>query len=1637
VETLTNQAIKGYALHDCIGQGAFGAVYRAYQALIDREVAIKVILPQYANQPDFVRRFETEAQLVARLEHIHIVPLYDYWRDPTGAYLVMRYLRGGNLKDWLAGGPLDPGDALRVLDQLAGALALAHRRGIIHRDIKPTNILLDEEHNAFLADFGFAKVLGGESSQEAVRGTPQYISPEQIRGEPVNPQSDLYSLGLVLFEMLTGRPAFQPTSPAEMVYQHLESPVPDITTDRRDLPAPVNEVIQTATAKTPADRYPDTLGLARALREALAAAPAIPVEVAAPLVEPLTNRELDVLRLMAQGWSNREIAEQLVIALSTVKWYVRQVYGKLGVSKRRQAIVAGEQLGLLAGAEAARHDIALPTWMIGENPYKGLAAFQQADAADFFGRAALVAHLISCLQADGDLYRFLAVVGPSGSGKSSVVRAGLLPALAKGAVPGSEGWFVVDMLPGARPLDKLEVTLGRIAIQHLPGMMEQLQRDAHGLGRVVDLVLPDDGELLLVIDQFEELFTLVENPATARHFLSLIHAAVSDPRGRVRVIITLRADFFDRPLVYPDFYEIMRHRTEIVGPLTAEELEATIVKPAENAGVVVESSLVSALVAEVSEQPGTLPLLEYALTELFDRREGRTMTLAAYHDLGGALGALARRADDLYGDLAQVEREAARQLFLRLITLGEGTEDVRRRVLRAELEAVDVERDVMEDVIDAFGEDRLLTFDFDPTTRESTVEVAHEALIQRWGRLREWLDESRQDVRLQRLLTTAAQEWITHGRDMGFVLQRARLAQFEDWVAKTDLALTDDEREFLHVSIAEHARQRARRRRTRNLTLVTAIIVAVIMAALALYGLGEADQSQAARATSEAHLAQAWDTQARFLADLSRQQAAIGDKRRAVLLAMEGLAHYDEGIFHPENHQSLLDALAQPGMEQLFLLHDAPVNGAVWNANETRLLTWSEDGTARVWDAVTGAPLLTLHHADSVLGAAWNRAETRILTWSNDGTARVWDADGNPLFSLLHTDTVRGAIWNRDETRFLTWSSNNTARVWDAVTGAVLLTLDHDDHVRGAVWNRDETRLLTWSNDARARVWDATSGAEHLVLEHDGPVWGAAWNRDETQILTWSWDNAARVWNVADGSLLLTLQHADSVAGARWNADETRILTWSWDDTAQVWDATSSEVLALPLRHSGNVHGAVWNGDETRILTWSDDAFARVWDARRGSALLTLPHAGPVMGATWNADETQILTWAWDNTARVWDGETGSMLFTVRHDDSIHDLMGAAWSADGTTLLTWAGDTTARTWNAARGEASVTVRHADLVEGAAFNPDGTRLLTWSQDGTAWVWDVVSGASLLTLAHTDPVNGATWNNDGTRILTWADVNALVWDASSGRMLSMVTFSEDGPIAKAEWNHDETHILASVGTWGGTGSVQIRDAATGNVLAQSSPMGGDDPDWNTQGTRWLDTVQRDVHIRDQNGSFLLTLGHAETIAGAAWSNDDRRILTWGVKDAAFVWNVTKGENLHTLHHGKTLLGAAWSAQDKRILTWSEHMAQVWDADTGATLLVLDIPGTINGMAWSQDGKQLLAWVQNRISIWDAASGELILSLPHTNTVEGAAWGQATERILIWSGNTVQVWITDLDKLIERAAQLQIRPLTDDERARFFLP
>lgn len=1454
-EDLSGRAIRGYALGERIGTGGFGAVYRAVQPVVEREVAIKIILPQYANRPEFIRRFEAEAQLVARLEHPHIVPLYDYWREPGVAYLVMRLLRGGSIHTLLqGGGPLPLETVARILEQVGSALGAAHRAGIIHRDLKPANILLDEYGNAYLADFGIAKNLGNPNLEDQTRadeiiGSPSYFSPEQIRSETVRPQADIYSLGVVLYELLTGAKPFQGPTPIDLIQQHLTVPLPPLSAHRSGLPAILDVVIARATAKNPLDRYSD-----------------------------VENLVVDFRRVVAEG----------------------------------PLTVLGAPVG------TAEAELPEP-----ENPYKGLRAFGEADTLDFYGREALTQQLLARMAEGGDLSRFLAVVGPSGSGKSSVVKAGLMPALRRGGLPGSENWFIVDLIPGPHPFEELEAALLRITTNppvgalHVTPILTQLREDKRGLLRAVRRCLPDDPgvELVLVIDQFEEIFTLIQDEATRTLLLDSLVTAALDERSRVRIVITLRADFTDRPLNYVDFGELLRQRMEVVLPLTPDELEFAISGPAGRVGLKLEPGLETAILRDVSDQPGALPLLQYALTELFAKREARNLTQRAYIEIGGVLGALGRRAEEVFISLDKTSQEAARQVFLRLVTLGEGTEDTRRRVLRSELENLAAGRELSA-ILEFFGKARLLTFDRDPQTRAPTVDVAHEALLREWKRLCEWIQSSRADMRMQRQLASAAADWSLAEREPSFLLSGARLAHFDGWAAINSIALTQDERAFLMASIANRQQQQAddfarqqreleaaqklaeteKRRaeeqtlaagqlRKRGAFLTVASIIAILLAVAAVLFGQRAYQNQKLATSRE-------------LAAAAINNLQV-DPERSVLLALQALEEVDTLEARNALHQAIQDlhillslsdtsAYSQDGT--LFSLIDADHSVQVVDAHSQqtlfttpsnalnpaintfispdgkRLFIAHTDGTLEVLDANTGQALLTIPTGLDFAGYfvttfspdgkylgicsltvtvktidVWDlstgkKVFTRTnpegeaftifnplgnITISPDGThlatanfggvPKVWDiATGQELFTLTgHTSSAIDIAYSPDGKRLVTSSDDSTARVWDAATGRELLTLSgHTARLQYAVFSPDGTQIATASDDNLAKIWDSSTGKELFTLAgHNGGVPSVAFSPDGKILATGGDDGQTKLWEVASGQELLNLTgHTGSVYIGGFSQDGMRLFTFGLDGTMKVWDLSPGRE-ALTLLKTG--YFAAYSPDGTTLASGGDGQL-KIWNATSGEELFSLPIKSIIMRVAFSPDGKFLAVASQGGIAEVWDLVAKQKLFTITVADPEHWVTNIAYSPDGKRLATACTDGFAKVWDAATGQELRTLpAHTEEVWGIAFNPNGTRLAAGGRNGIVKVWDLATGQELLNLPGDSDVFPVAFSPDG-KTLAIGNAEGLIklWEAETGKGLPSLSghtgiaydlaFSSDGKqLASASWD----------------GTVKVWEVATG--------------------------------------------------------------------------------------------------------------------------------------------------------------------------------------------------------------------------------
>ncbi|MBV8270346.1 MAG: hypothetical protein JO252_28810, partial [Planctomycetaceae bacterium] len=498
-------------------------------------------------------------------------------------------------------------------------------------------------------------------------------------------------------------------------------------------------------------------------------------------------------------------------------------------------------------------------------PYRGLEAFRPDDAKFFFGRANLTGWLVSALRREvraAQGVRFLGVLGPSGSGKSSVVLAGLVPSLMAGAIEGSERWPIAILRPGDDPLKNLAtgvvsrfLTAGALPdTAQVLKLADDLHADARTLDIFAQVALQDRSEdvrLVVVVDQFEEVFTSRPQDGSAQarfeqdrdqFFANLLNAAAT-LGGRVAVVLTMRSDFLSACAPFPQLSAVLSTHQELVGPMTTAELREAIERPAYLVGCEVESGLTQQLLGDVKGQSGALPLLQFALTEVWKKRDVRQLTLTAYVELGkdgkgeprGIEGVLDHRANEIYGTLTPEGQDLCRRLFLRLVQPGEGTEDTKRRVSYRELLPDDPARaEAVRKLVQTLAsrDARLITTE-GTDAAEGAVEVAHEALIRGWTQLRRWVDAERTGLRIHRRLTEDAREWEAKGRESSFLYSGPRLAVAQEWAKTCRNELSSLEAEFLAAASRREAESQdaTRRRKRRRVTVVlVALIVVMILA---------------------------------------------------------------------------------------------------------------------------------------------------------------------------------------------------------------------------------------------------------------------------------------------------------------------------------------------------------------------------------------------------------------------------------------------------------------------------------------------------------------------------------------------------------------------------------------------------------------------------------------------------------------------------------------------------------------------------------------------------------------------------------------------------------------------------------------
>ena len=1151
------------------------------------------------------------------------------------------------------------------------------------------------------------------------------------------------------------------------------------------------------------------------------------------------------------------------------------------------------------------------------------------------------------------------------------------------------------MVPGAHPLEELELALLRIAVQQPPSLLEQLEKDDRGLLRAVRRVLPEGGELLLVIDQLEEIFTLVKEPEDTSFFLQSLYEAVVDPHSPLRVIATLRADFYDRPLMYPEFGRLVEQRTAIVLPLSSEELDQAIRAPAERVGTVFETGLVSTILSDVADQPGTLPLLQYTLTELFERRTGRMLTFDCYQALGGVLGALGERAEEIYRSLNKESQSAVRQMFLRLVTLGEGIEDTRRRVLRVELEGLitdqgvgdrgqDVvirdQRSTISNVIDAFGEARLLSFDNDPVTRRPTVEVAHEALLYEWRRLREWLDESRADIRTQRVLANAAAEWQGAEHDPGFLLRGTRLDQFAAWVQESSVVLTENESEFLEASQVERkqreaeeferqAHEAALERRSRNflralaVVLAGAAIVAVILSAVAFNQRGEARNSAATatvaqgQAQIEAATAVFAQEQAQYQAGQAATQAALAEQSAAA----EALARLEA---EKTSRLATSRELVTAALVEIEQPSDVSRSLGLLLAREAVLTTLKTDGyvtgpaEAALRQAINAAPVLRMAlvgHTGPVNAASWSPDGLFIITASDDQTARIWNAESGEVLHILraHTAAVNSVSWNPDGTLIATASSDFSIRIWDSQTGQQVDQLQgHTSVINSTTWSPDSTRIISASNDGTVRVWDVQTGEQLIQIELE--------------------------------YLRSTGAFPIKIYFATFSPDGNRIAIASERTIISIWDSQTGEEQLQMDGNAGQVNTVKWNSDGSRLVSSHGNNIAYVWELETGKAFREIAHISPVQYASWSSDDSRVVTVTSDGVIHIWDSQSGEELQQLQANS--YPLRSVDWSPDGTQLLTSGDDGVTRIWETGTLEQRHPMEHSSMVSSASWSPDGYRIAT-TAGWTAFVWDTDNGVRLNELeGHFGHVTSAMWSPNGERIVTSSfDGTTRVWDTQNGKEILKLE-GHANVVNSVVWSHDGDYFV----TAGQDRTARIWDA-------------------------------------ESDEEIQILQGHSREVLSTAWSPGDDYIITTSADQTARIWDAQTGEEvLQLLGHTGRVNSTDWSPDGKLVVTGnSDRTVRIWDAQSGEQLALLQgHSGPVQSVDWSPTGWQIVSAGEDRTArIWDAQTGEQVGQIAgHEGTIWSAAWSPDGTHILTASGDkTARIWPVGIEGLLKQAESL----------------
>jgi WD40 repeat protein len=1166
------------------------------------------------------------------------------------------------------------------------------------------------------------------------------------------------------------------------------------------------------------------------------------------------------------------------------------------------------------------------------SPYRGLSAFEERDAAFFFGREAAATQVLARMSLQLDGAGLLVVSGVSGAGKSSLLRAGVLPRMRGAGLASATGaatWPCLVFTPSRAPLEELAVRVAGLAGVDAAEVRRGLDADPAGFAltaRQAALAQPGGpiGEpegatrqlprLLLVIDQFEQLFTQCMDEKQRRAFIIALHAAATarhepDHEPAALAVLGVRADFEARCADYPQLAGAVQDRY-LVTAMTERQLRLAITEPAKKAGSSVHDDLTEELLREVrtrhpgASSVGVLPLLSHALDQAWRSRTAETLTLADYERTGGIEGAVADSAQRAYHRLTPAQQAAARQVFTRLTACSDGV-DTADRAARSELTEgkITAEARDVDAVLEAFAAERLLIL------AAGTVEISHEILLTSWPLLRDvWLAETHADRIVRTRLDNTAAEWTRNSRDPVYLYTGSLLATASETAARISAdptrypPLTQVERGFLDAS--HRARSRRVRRRESLIAVLTALVIG--LASVAAYAFQS--HQDAAR---QANLAAS--------GQLVNESGSLREYN-PTLAKLLSLAAWRVDPTSNARY-AMVTAAASPGVAAL-TGHTNRVHALAFSPDGKTLASGAYDGTVRLWNMATHRLDATLNgHGRQVYSVAFSHSGKLVATGSDDGKVRLWDVAAHRLDATLNggAGEVQSVAFSQNDKILVSGDADGTVQLWDVATHRQMGTLPTGAHgpVLSLAFSRDGKTLAVGGAHGTAQLWDVT--AQQLVgqmPDSNQAVWSVAFSPNGKILATGGADGVVRLWNRA------TLLPAGSwpthspVFNVAFSPNGSILASGSLNDTAQLWDVATRQPIGAPILG----YSLAFAPDSKTLATGGYDHIIRLWDvdSRTGTATLA-GHTNLVRSVALSPDGTTLATGGNGGTVRLWDVVTHHQTGTILTGGGA--VNSVAFSLDGRTLASGSHDGTVRLWDVAshRERGAPLNGHAGAVFSVAFSPDGTTLASGSHDGTVRLWDVASHRLTGTLAngHASAVYSVAYSRNGTILAGGnADDTIQLWDVASHRQIGKPLTGHGGAVLSVAFSPDGTTLASG----SADDTVRLWDVATHHQI--SSPLAG----------------------------------HADWVRSVAFSPDGKTLASGSADGTVRLWDVATRQQIGDPLGADTgaVFSVAFSPDGKTLASGDAPRVRLWDmgylVDT-ASRLCKSVQGPLTRAEWRQ--------------------------------------------------------------------------------------